>query len=233
MTSPARLEAIKKATAASAAKKRARTHCKRGHPLFGPNVYVRTNGGRACKMCATLSHRKTDANMPKQEKIVQVLAALREGRTKDSITKRRKIINFLALKTLLNSDHEEAPAIAALIERNRNISFQSRCGKPTAPHANLNHWLMTFGVAAVDQAVSGIPDYIRDEIKNELLAQLWTGEVAPSNIAVAVKKLQRQMYKDYELFSKFSNHVSLDAVLHHDGTRTLHDFQHRSIWEYS
>lgn len=34
---------------------RAKTHCKRGHPLSGPNVYVRTDrNGRECRACSHL-----------------------------------------------------------------------------------------------------------------------------------------------------------------------------------
>lgn len=29
----------------------AKTHCKRGHPLSGDNLYVRTNGNRTCREC--------------------------------------------------------------------------------------------------------------------------------------------------------------------------------------
>lgn len=28
-----------------------KTHCKRGHPLSGPNLYVRRDGGRVCRAC--------------------------------------------------------------------------------------------------------------------------------------------------------------------------------------
>ncbi len=31
---------------------KAKTHCKWGHPLSGKNLYIRTNGRRACRACA-------------------------------------------------------------------------------------------------------------------------------------------------------------------------------------
>lgn len=31
----------------------AKTHCKRGHPLDPPNIYVTPNGGRQCRACRT------------------------------------------------------------------------------------------------------------------------------------------------------------------------------------
>lgn len=30
-----------------------KTHCVRGHPLFGPNLYLRRNGQRGCRSCLT------------------------------------------------------------------------------------------------------------------------------------------------------------------------------------
>lgn len=59
---PAHLEAVTHrenslrgvgATAINARK----THCKRGHPLSGANLYVRTNGSRVCKECQRLVRR--------------------------------------------------------------------------------------------------------------------------------------------------------------------------------
>jgi uncharacterized protein YjcR len=43
-------ESNKKAVAAAAAKKHAQTHCKRGHPLSGDNVYE-YRGMRHCRAC--------------------------------------------------------------------------------------------------------------------------------------------------------------------------------------
>lgn len=37
--------------------KRAKQYCKRGHPLFGRNLYVRPTGFRQCRICANMKHR--------------------------------------------------------------------------------------------------------------------------------------------------------------------------------
>ncbi len=44
--------------AAAAAARKARTHCKRGHPLSGENLYLTSTGGRACKSCRQI-HKAT------------------------------------------------------------------------------------------------------------------------------------------------------------------------------
>ena len=31
-----------------------KTHCKRGHPLDGENLYLRSDGGRQCKACTRM-----------------------------------------------------------------------------------------------------------------------------------------------------------------------------------
>jgi hypothetical protein len=44
------LENVMRGTAPSVANAR-KTHCLRGHPLDGPNLYVNGAGGRACRQC--------------------------------------------------------------------------------------------------------------------------------------------------------------------------------------
>src|SRR6185312_11217064 len=43
----------------------AMTHCKRGHPFGGDNLYIAKNGQRVCKTCRLLSKRKFNARIPK------------------------------------------------------------------------------------------------------------------------------------------------------------------------
>ncbi len=40
--------------AAAAAARRARTECKRGHPLSGENLFLTSSGGRGCKACRNI-----------------------------------------------------------------------------------------------------------------------------------------------------------------------------------
>lgn len=44
--------------AAAALEKRSRTHCKRNHPLSGPNLFLTTQGSRGCKECRKI-HKRT------------------------------------------------------------------------------------------------------------------------------------------------------------------------------
>ena len=50
--------AVERGVSAAAAARRAQTHCKRGHPLSGDNLFRTTSGGRGCKECRKL-HKRT------------------------------------------------------------------------------------------------------------------------------------------------------------------------------
>jgi len=67
-------------TAANAAK----THCLRGHPLSGPNLIVRPDGGRTCKTCLRASQAKYDERVVKTpEGRAKIAAYMRERRRRE------------------------------------------------------------------------------------------------------------------------------------------------------
>jgi hypothetical protein len=49
---------IERGVAAAAKARRARTHCKRGHPLSGENLFLTSQGSRGCKECRKI-HKRT------------------------------------------------------------------------------------------------------------------------------------------------------------------------------
>jgi hypothetical protein len=51
-------EAIKMGVAAAAEKRRALTHCRRGHSYSGENLYIDSRGKRHCKECNRIAKRK-------------------------------------------------------------------------------------------------------------------------------------------------------------------------------
>lgn len=50
--------AVERGVRAAAAARKARTHCKRGHPLSGGNLFVTAAGSRGCKECRKI-HKQT------------------------------------------------------------------------------------------------------------------------------------------------------------------------------
>ena len=51
-------EAIAKGVAAAAKKQSAKTHCRRGHPYSGENLYTDPSGKRHCKKCNLIAKHK-------------------------------------------------------------------------------------------------------------------------------------------------------------------------------
>lgn len=49
---------IERGVAAAAARRKARTHCKRLHPLSGDNLFITSSGSRGCKECRKI-HKRT------------------------------------------------------------------------------------------------------------------------------------------------------------------------------
>lgn len=62
-----------------AAKRRAQTHCKRGHPLSGDNLMIRTNGSRRCRECVRVRARALNARRRWQRVVDAVDAVFEES----------------------------------------------------------------------------------------------------------------------------------------------------------
>lgn len=50
------------------------THCKRGHPLAGPNLRIR-NGERGCRECNNAARRKPDGRGPSRRSVARLAAS--------------------------------------------------------------------------------------------------------------------------------------------------------------
>ena len=58
ISKPVSLACKERGIAAAAAKRSAQTHCKRGHELWGPNVFRTAGGSRGCRECRKI-HKLT------------------------------------------------------------------------------------------------------------------------------------------------------------------------------
>lgn len=60
--------------------KRNQTHCKRGHPLSGENLYYTSHGSRACRICKTRNRKKVELTQQKrrQRLIHSIIARMDE-----------------------------------------------------------------------------------------------------------------------------------------------------------
>jgi hypothetical protein len=60
-----------------AAKSKAKTHCKRNHPLFGENMNIDKDGHRGCKVCQRM---KADEWRIRNQKIVNEKQRIRRAK---------------------------------------------------------------------------------------------------------------------------------------------------------
>lgn len=230
MNTPEQAAAQRRGSAKSAAVRRAATHCKRGHPFSGDNLIIREEGKRKCRACQNMHVKISHSRMPTPERIDNIMTALRSGTTKDGLTRGRKVVAWPSMQTFLSSGHEDVKTALALIERNRIVA-RDRSLVVAIPSVRVNRWISTFAVEAINSVVPrNIPDFVRDEIRNELLSKLWTGESAPSQLRQASKSSITRFYGDYDLMSRYGKHRSIDATFD-GGLSTLHDFANGNIWE--
>ncbi|MCV0384862.1 MAG: hypothetical protein K5821_00290 [Nitrobacter sp.] len=229
-----------------------KTHCYRGHPLSGDNLYIAPKTGkRGCNKCRVICSKKYRNKDGKfilpEEKRVLLREAVNSGATSSLISHGYKrlngerikvskvIVGRVALKRFLASGDDEAGLIRRKLEINRRQANHEGLvrlnGDRYKNHINILKSPADLAIPAVNAAVAGIPDFMRDEIRQELLVMLWSGDIKIDGIPLAIKKIRAKQYKDYDLASPYSKHQSLDAILYQDGMRTLHDVEHRSIWE--
>jgi hypothetical protein len=63
---PARMAEVARV---SAERRRARTHCKRGHPLSGTNLYMHSSDRRYCRPCQVIRHRRYRAAAQQEDSL--------------------------------------------------------------------------------------------------------------------------------------------------------------------
>lgn len=165
----------------------------------------------------------------------RLLKALRGGMTITDATDYRNgqrryittpIVSFSNLKFTRKTD----PAFNNLI-----LPFAAFSGPRIAASTTIvktNSWLDAQALPLVNKAVSAhVPFFMRDDIKQELLVMLWSGEITPDQIAATAKRLLTKQYSSYDLSSKFG-HRSLDAVMFDDSARTRYDIisEDQRLW---
>ena len=205
---------------------RNQTHCMRGHPLSGDNLYVYDgyNGGkfRKCRICM----KQSDATGRRVSEVRarKIVEALNAGRTICEITgggKPTYIINNRAL----------------LIFRRKNPKFDRLVVRLSTANAKVHHAEASARRAQILRAPSiaehgadifmlirsAVPAYlpaqIRDDVIGAMALEIVEGKLRPTDIR---RRVREYITAQYRQFSKFG-HVSLDARLYDDGNATLLD----------
>ncbi len=92
-------------------------------------------------------------------------------------------------------------------------------------------WLEAEAMPAVYRATERMPDVIRDEVRQNLLLELWEGSLVLVQIPQRARWLYAEQFHGYDLASKYG-HVPLDAPAIEYGEALVHRIADTaSLWE--
>ncbi|WP_420971528.1 hypothetical protein [Bradyrhizobium sp. B120] len=218
---------------------RDKTHCKYGHPLFGPTVYVRRNGKRQCLVCA--KRRDSAPPPPSSEQLQQVTAALNAGKPLRLICfgmegpKRtvRPIVSHIKLIAYRRQNPEFERFVRSAIAGNNSKAqlqrWNSERSRTDQIRAENNDYHKI-----KEMIPRHLPDDIRDDIAQAVFLSLFEGTIQRNQ----VKNRVRQFVQDHNRmfptkFAKFGDSplLSLDEVMFDDGSTTRGDNVSRGLWD--
>ena len=210
--------------AARAARFRAMTHCKHGHPLSGDNLYSYVSQGRTERKCLTCNKRLAETGRRmSEEQARRVVEALSEGRTIAQITKSGPsyILNATAL-LLFRKKH---PKFDRLVMQRSSANAKVHLAEAGARRAQVfrapsiaEHGVDIF--LLIRSAVpTTLPAQIRDDVIGAMALAVVEGKLRPADIRQRVREYVTAQFRQ---FSKYGP-VSLDARLSEDGNLTLLD----------
>jgi hypothetical protein len=210
----------------SVASRRAQTHCKRGHPLFGYNLSINTQGYRGCRTC----HRAHNAARARKDRA--------EGKTISGY--RKTIINLVGaerLKTAFDAARETgqmAPVYVAIgnSAKWRAIKhFYPKIAK--AMYKIIVDARLTIKRPSVivpvsddifDMISAAVPRHLPPDLRDDAIQNMWVavreGRVKRNEIAVRAREFVSAQFQ--------TNHNawgtrSLDAPIWIDSSATLLD----------
>lgn len=220
-----------------------RTHCKRGHPLSGDNLYVAPkSGNRGCRACRSLTMKKlrTDRITPERKKLI--LQRLREGFSLRALKKGVIGARYFPGLTLTTSQQMRA-------ERLRDPKWSDKVdalSKPLA-HAKLvaigrakrihaaPALMRNSGLDAYDvivRATQNIYDEARDEIRGDLFIALGENRITlaeiPSRVREFVAAYNRR--NRHSVMSQWGD-ISLDVQTFDEGPTRLVDTVTHGLWD--
>jgi len=220
----------------------AKTHCKRGHPLSGENLY-RYRGERQCKTCRRMHARRHDKEcraLPSEQKLRAVFSALREGKTLSVITTglvhaggsnyqkvATAIVNGNSLRRLMQTNAPAGRLIRKLAEENRVAQHKARwLQRPRVARVSER------GYEAIRRATEGLPDHLRDDVRSEMFLAIAEGRLPLREAAARVSEF---VTAHNRTFSKFMPGggllLSLDQPAYADETGTrLVDTVSTGLW---
>jgi hypothetical protein len=219
------------------ASKRDKTHCRRGHPLSGDNLYLDLGRYRRCKACTVLNGKNPPA--PTEDQIKCVTAALNAGQTLTQICAGRldgkrvgaRIIGFNKLKVLREQNPDFNRFVCAVSPGNLARARQRR-RNPQEFHANIHRAETNDYHRIVELVPANLPPDMRDDIVQSIFLALLEGTLRRDQIRERVRHFvtahNREANKNG--IGKFGL-ISLDAPIFADSSATLGDSITRGLWD--
>jgi hypothetical protein len=225
---------------AKGARLRNRTHCLRGHPFSGENLYVFP--GHKERKCVTCMKLRYDAPVPATaEQIQQVTAALNAGKTISQICWGKQdgrkietpILSFRKLKLYrrLNPDFETFLKSATA---DNNLKGQRRRYQPERVRIEIVRSQNNEFKTIVDLTPAYLPPDVRNDIAQAIFLALFEGSLRRDQVKVRVQRFVTEHNRMFpSKFAKFGNSplVSLDELMFEDGSTTRGDTVSRSLWD--
>jgi hypothetical protein len=235
-------------------------HCKLGHAMTPENTRIRSKKGKwkysCCRKCDKIHRQrhiqKLQSGAPSlsKNKEDKIIAALRSGALVSEIVrgqrydgaKRRKI--YLPGKQICQAEnfyaHQRAfPSFRTLVEEAKAEGHRRTYIINPAPLAkvrgivNTQSWLDKEAMPMIERCVYQITPHLRDDVRNSLVALVWSGEIQIDDIPHAAKKLVNKETGGYDLAtSGYRNGVIHTSIydIGFDGSPKI-DSISQGIWD--
>jgi hypothetical protein len=219
---------------------RNKTHCHRGHPLSGDNLYPRKDGGRDCRACRVLwkekHHRRVMRNYAKRRRaegkfhygyLPSVVKRTDPGLLRHAIEMVRQtgsraaaheLIGYQRWRAIMAYEPRLKRQVQKLIVRRRTVVVAPSIIRATDD-------IMDAIEAAVPRHLP--PDHRADVIQNIWLAVL-EGRLKRSEIAELAREY---INAEYRINHNAWGPRSLDVPIYLDASTTLLDTLTRGLWD--
>lgn len=216
---------------------REKTHCKYGHPLFGPTVYIRRNGKRQCLLCA--KRRDSAPPPPSAEQLHQVTAALNAGKPLRLICSGkvgpnravRPIVSHIKLIAYRRQNPEFERFVQSAISNNNSKAQLRRYNLERARTDEIRAENNDYHKIRA-MVPANFPHDVRDDIVQSIFMALLEGSLRRDQVKERVRTFVAEHNREARKHGtgKFGQ-KSYDAPIKAGSSLTLADVTTRVIWD--
>lgn len=212
-------------------KKRNQTHCKFGHPLFGPNLLVESKTKfRRCRIC--MARRAAAPRPATEDQIRRVTEAIHAGQRAYEFSgsgkrARERILgqNKLLLLRQTNPEFDQLYRSKILIRRPWILR-----------RTQVTEIVLTPERIEFNQIADLVPRYLPHDVRDDVIQMIFLamaeGSLHRDQVPARVRQFISAHYKDARLHSVGKYGLrSLNAPIYGDSTLTLADKVNRVIWD--